>query len=156
MPGPAADSSAIAAFSSAAFRPPTRLRADNRSGFYIGETPVPFSDPNLFDINRIEVLRGPQGTLYGVELAGWDRQDRSQSVPTRSAFSSKVDSTLSTTKGGGTNYEVRGMANIPVIEDKVAIRATVASRHDEGFIDNAGPSLSVCDSRSSVPEWRAR
>src|SRR5690606_25788991 len=59
-------------------------------------------------------------------------------------FASKVDSTLSTTHGGGINYEVRGMANIPLIEDRVAIRATVASRHDEGYIDNAGDTL-VCD-----------
>jgi iron complex outermembrane receptor protein len=109
-------------------------------GFYIGETPVPFSDPNLFDINRIEVLRGPQGTLYGASSLGGTVKIVPNS-PNSQRFSSKVDSTLSTTKGGGTNYQVRGMANIPVIEDKVAIRATVASRHDEGFIDNAGPSL---------------
>lgn len=109
-------------------------------GFYIGETPVPFSDPNLFDINRIEVLRGPQGTLYGASSLGGTIKIVPNG-PNSHTFSSKVDSTLSTTKGGGTNYEVRGMANIPVIEDKVAIRATVASRHDEGFIDNAGPSL---------------
>lgn len=109
-------------------------------GFYIGETPVPFSDPNLFDVSRIEVLRGPQGTLYGSGSLG----GTVKIVPNRPdsrAFASKVDSTLSTTQGGGTNYEVRGMANLPVIEDRVAIRAAVASRHDEGFIDNAGNSI---------------
>ena len=109
-------------------------------GFYIGETPVPFSDPNLFDINRIEVLRGPQGTLYGSGSMG----GTVKIVPNRpnsQAFSGKADSILSTTQGGGTNYEVRGMANIPIVEDKIALRATVAARHDEGYIDNAGNSL---------------
>ena len=108
--------------------------------FYIGETPVPFSDPNLFDVNRIEVLRGPQGTLYGSGSLG----GTVKIVPNRPdarQFAAKADSTLSTTEGGGINHEVRGMVNIPVIEDRIAVRATLAARHDEGFIDNAGTSL---------------
>jgi len=109
-------------------------------GFYIGETPVPFSDPNLFDINRIEILRGPQGTLYGSGSLGGTVKIVPNS-PDLLAFSSKIESTLSTTRGGGTNYEVRGMVNLPVVEDRIAIRATVASRHDEGYIDNVGASL---------------
>ncbi|HVK82006.1 MAG TPA: TonB-dependent receptor, partial [Verrucomicrobiae bacterium] len=110
------------------------------TAFYLGDTPVPFSDPNLFDVNRIEVLRGPQGTLYGSGSMGGTVKIV-PNAPNVTDYSGRADATLSTTDGGGVNYETRGVVNLPIVEDRIALRASAAYRHDEGFVDDAHASL---------------
>ncbi len=106
---------------------------------YVGEFPISAgtqSDVRLYDIERVEVLRGPQGTLYG-------RGSMGGTVKTvlREADSTKyegfVEGRLSTTDKGGENYFINGGVNIPVIEDKLAIRAVGYFEDLSGFIDNA-------------------
>jgi iron complex outermembrane recepter protein len=108
-------------------------------GIYFGEVPVATSrfnpDLNLFDIERVEALRGPQGTLYGAgSLSGTIKIMPNQ--PDASEFSAAVDSSVSSTRNGGVNYGVNAMVNIPVVEDTFALRAVLSSRFDDGFVDN--------------------
>jgi outer membrane receptor protein involved in Fe transport len=110
-------------------------------GYYLDS--VPFGlvqsavapDENAYDLQRIEVLRGPQGTLYGA--GGENGVVR---VLTNDAdlnqFEFKARSTLSTTDGGGENYRGDMAVNVPIIEGKLAIRAVVGYEDVSGWIDS--------------------
>ena len=112
-------------------------------GLYFGEVPLAGlgilgggANIRLVDMERVEVLRGPQGTLFGAgSLAGAIRN-----IPIAPNLN-QVEGSLnvgysSTAENGGGNNKLEGVINIPLIEDALAIRA-VAYRHDnEGFIKN--------------------
>lgn len=104
-------------------------------GYYIDETPLTASDPILFDVNRIEVLRGPQGTLYGAGTAGGTIKVVTNK-PDATKFLGKVDGTLSSTENGGENYTIKGMVNIPLVEEKLALRVVGYYEDADGFIDS--------------------
>ncbi len=104
-------------------------------GFYIDEAPLPFTEPKIFDVNRVEVLRGPQGTLFGASSMGGTIRVITNS-PNLSEFEGKVDLTYSNTKYGGDNNQVNLMLNAPVIKDKLAVRLVGLSGHEEGYVDN--------------------
>ena len=112
-------------------------------GFYIDETPLTppaaslngkvVIDPDLFDLNRVEVLRGPQGTLYGSgSMGGTIKLITNQ--PDTSHYYGQVDTTLSGTAGGGVNPTGKAMVNIP-ITDKVALRLVGEEKYVSGWID---------------------
>ncbi len=91
-------------------------------------------DAGAFDLDRVEVLRGPQGTLYGASaLNGVVR------VLTNDAdlndFSGKARGLLSGTEHGGTNYRGDAMLNMPIIEGKLAVRGAVSYQKLGGYID---------------------
>jgi outer membrane receptor protein involved in Fe transport len=93
------------------------------------------ADLDLYDVQQIEVLRGPQGTLYGSNSqSGVIRFVTNKPKLDRFGASLLLDGSQ-TTDGGG-NYAVKGMVNLPLVEDKLAMRV-VAYRDDlSGFIDN--------------------
>ena len=92
-------------------------------------------DIRLFDIDRIEVLRGPQGTLYGTgSLSGTIRLVTKQ--PKLGRFEGDAGAELSTTEKGGRNYSVNGMLNLPLVDGKLAMRVVGWRVNDSGFIDN--------------------
>lgn len=92
-------------------------------------------DFKLFDIQRIEVLRGPQGTLYGDgSLTGTIRIITNQADA--AGFSALVDGAVSTTRHGEENFEGNAMINIPLVDDQLALRAVAYTRDMGGFIDN--------------------
>ncbi len=110
-------------------------------GYYIGETPLTELDlqPSFgsFDVERIEVLRGPQGTLYGEGSMGGTVKVIPNN-PNVDSFQFKFDPEFSSTDKGGSNYQVNAMANIPIIKDKFAARATGFYQNNEGYINNIG------------------
>lgn len=92
-------------------------------------------DLRVFDVQRIEVLRGPQGTLYGSgSLSGTIRTITNQPDPT--GF--HIDTVLRTsnTEYGGENYNGAVTFNVPLVSDSVALRATAYDDEKSGFIDN--------------------
>lgn len=92
-------------------------------------------DPKLFDIERVEVLRGPQGTLYGAgSMSGTIRIVANK--PDASEFAGRIEGTVSNTLYGNENYRLNAMVNVPVIEDKLAVRGVYYVRDESGFIDN--------------------
>jgi outer membrane receptor protein involved in Fe transport len=106
---------------------------------YLDEQPVTAPGRNLdvyvTDMERIEVLPGPQGTLYGISSqAGTIRMITNKPDPT--GFQAGFKSSMSDTKSGDMSYTLEGYINIPLIEDKLAVRAAVYNADFGGYIDN--------------------
>jgi iron complex outermembrane receptor protein len=109
---------------------------------YIDEVPIltitgfeGTASPRLLDLERIEVLRGPQGTLYGASSEGGTiRYITNQ--PDSHSFSGSFRQEVSYTEHGGVNYDDRGVLNIPVIEDVFALRVSAEFGQDSGYIDH--------------------
>ena len=98
----------------------------------LGSLTQPDLDPS--DLARIEVLKGPQGTLYGADsLGGLIKYVTAD--PSTTAFSGRAEVTGIDIPGGGTGYGVRAAANIP-LSDSLAIRLSGFSRRDPGYVDD--------------------
>jgi iron complex outermembrane receptor protein len=113
-------------------------------GFYLDDTPLtapPFTptgkvviDPDLFDLNRVEVLRGPQGTLYGSgSMGGTIRLIANE--PNLQKEEVNVDTYISGTQGGGANPGVSAMFNAPLVEGVLALRVVLTEKYTSGWID---------------------
>ena len=91
-------------------------------------------DPDLYDLNRVEILRGPQGTLFGSgSMGGTVRLISNQ--PNLTQFQSTAQSVLSGTDGGGFNHKDNLMVNLPLIDDTLALRVVATENHTSGWID---------------------
>ncbi len=112
-------------------------------GFYLDETPLSppalsqsgkvVIDPNLYDIDRIEVLRGPQGTLYGSgSMGGTVKVITNQ--PQLNTTEASVQGTLSDTQGGSGNGGGNFMVNLP-IGDTLALRVVGSDTYRSGWLD---------------------
>jgi len=106
----------------------------------------PDLDPS--DLQRIEVLRGPQGTLYGASSLGGLLKFVTVD-PSFTAVSGRVEIGGDKINHGGTGGTVRGALNLPVVPDVLAIRASGFIRRDGGFIDDPVHGLSDVDSGQS-------
>ena len=115
------------------------LSGNNTVGFYLDDTPLSVGignavqptnfdmDPALFDLDRVEVLRGPQGTLYGASsFGGTVRYITNQ--PNLNDPHVTAKTTLSDTDGGGFNQEIDALLNQPLIPGIVAVRAMAFER----------------------------
>jgi iron complex outermembrane recepter protein len=112
-------------------------------GFYLDDVPLtaPASaqngkvviDPNLYDLNRIEVLRGPQGTLYGSGSMGGTIKLVSN-APDPKAFDTSVQVIAGHTDDGNFNHGENAMVNLP-ISDTMAVRLVGSEEHLSGWID---------------------
>lgn len=108
--------------------------------YYLDSAPFGFvtsavaPDASAYDLQRIEVLRGPQGTLYGANA-----QNGVVKVLTEDASSSdfglKARVTLSNTQNGGDNYRADAAVNVPIIEGKLGARAVVGYSDISGWVD---------------------
>jgi iron complex outermembrane recepter protein len=110
------------------------------TGIYLDEAPVTEStssigDIGTFDVNRVEVLRGPQGTLFGESSMGGTVRIITNK-PDLNNYDALVSSTLSGTEHGGLNDDVDAMVNVPLIDGTLAVRAVVGYSHNDGFIDD--------------------
>lgn len=109
---------------------------------YLDEVPLTDNfdaqpDPRLIDIERIEVLRGPQGTLFGARaVSGTIRTITRKPVLNR--IEGNATATFSETRFGGLNTNLEGVLNVPVA-GSAALRVAAFYSHDEGYIDNAFP-----------------
>jgi outer membrane receptor protein involved in Fe transport len=112
-------------------------------GFYLDETPLssPASaqlgkeeiDPSLYDLNRVEVLRGPQGTLYGSSSMGGTVK-LVPNPPQLGTFAASVESVMSNTESGGSiNEQINSMVNLP-LGDTAALRIVGSETSDSGWI----------------------
>jgi len=110
------------------------VSGDNVTGFYIDETPLPDSlDPRILDIDHIEVLRGPQGTLYGARSMGGTVRIITK-TPDFNDFSVTVHGGASdTARTDRGNYTGDVIANIPLVQDKIALRVSGFMNSDAGY-----------------------
>ena len=99
------------------------IAGDGTTAFYIDDTPVPVSiDPQAVDVAQIEVLRGPQGTLYGaLSMGGTLRVMTEQPNPEKVEILAH-GSVSDTDHAAKANYQTDGSLNLPLIDDKLAIR----------------------------------
>src|SRR5947209_14115513 len=106
------------------------ISGDNVTGFYIDDTPLPDSlDPRVLDIDHIEVLRGPQGTLYGARSMGGVVRIITKE-PELSQFSADVHGGVSDTSNTNRpNYTGDAVLNIPIIANRIALR--ISGFYDE-------------------------
>ena len=103
------------------------------SQFGFGGVLQPDLDPA--DLQRIEVLKGPQGTLYGASSLGGLVKYVTVD-PSTAGFSGKMQLDGSGMANGDASYGVRGSVNIPLISDALAVRLSGFTRRDGGFIDD--------------------
>ena len=117
---------------------------DSQVSVYLDDQPMTSSsqqvEVRLIDIERIEALPGPQGTLFGSSSqAGTLVYVTNKPDPT--GFSAQFDGEIGTTKGGEESYDVSGHVNFP-IADNFAVRAVGFFSEEGGYVDNVfGPTL---------------
>ena len=114
-------------------------------GMYLDEVPIGASTPfglgfqtlpiNTFDLNRVEVLNGPQGTLYGANALGGAIKYVAQ-PPNLNDFGALGDFGVSSTDHAGTNDNADAMINIPLVPGKIAIRADGIQAFNSSFGHN--------------------
>jgi iron complex outermembrane recepter protein len=107
---------------------------NNAIGTYLGEVPL-YLDFKLIDMKRVEVLLGPQGTLYGLgTLAGAIRYIPER--PDASGISGYVHGrAFDVAEGDGIGYVLDGAINLPIVKDVLAFRSATGYFFDPGFID---------------------
>ena len=109
----------------------TAVLLDDSSLSWFGVVP----DLHLYDIERIEVLNGPQGTTYGASaMACAVRYITNKPDP--NAFSAGVDVDVGKIHGGQNNQTYEGYANFPIVDGHLGLRVSAFSAYHGGFIDN--------------------
>jgi outer membrane receptor protein involved in Fe transport len=119
----------------------SNANGDSPVGYYLDD--VPFIVTNFgvappvrfFDINRVEVLRGPQGTLYGQGSSGGVFVFHTRD-PNLESFEYMGEAVGSQTNGSGSfNYELSGAVSLPVIDDKLGVRVSGGLSYNPGWAD---------------------
>jgi len=109
----------------------TGFFVDDMSMSYYGSIP----DFHEYDIERIEVLNGPQGTLFGAgSMSGAIRIITNKPDP--NAFDAGLDMDYGKIDGGGNNWTYEGFVNLPLVDGKTAVRVSGYSVYNGGYIDN--------------------
>ena len=113
---------------------------------YIDETPVSFNsnyaagssftaDPNPLDIDRVEVLKGPQGSLYGASALGGLVKYVTIDPDLKTA-NGRLEIGANAVANGGTGSTIRAAVSLPIKQDILAVRVSGFTRDEPGFIDN--------------------
>ena len=115
------------------------------TGLYINDVAMQgtsiMPDVAIYDLDRIEVLKGPQGTLYGEgAMGGAVRMILNRPDP--SAFEIKTDISFGSVEEGEMDYHLKGAINMPLVEDKIALRLVGTYSDLGGFVDNVGTGAS--------------
>ncbi len=128
-------------------------------GVYLDESVLSLSlftpDLDLFDLNRVEVLRGPQGTLFGSgSLSGTVRYITNKPNVNETEFA--MEAALTSIDSGSEGGNIRAMLNLPLIKGKAAIRAVGYYNHTPGYIDAVQPDLSINKDVNSADRYGGR
>src|SRR5581483_955932 len=117
-------------------------------GVYYGDTPlqIKLSGPTnfgspmpvAFDLNRVEVARGPQGTLFGAGAEA-GAVVLIPNSPDMVNFSGYTQAEQGVIDHGGVSYELQGGAGGPIVPDEIGYRLAIYDRHDGGYVDRINP-----------------
>jgi iron complex outermembrane receptor protein len=117
------------------------------TGYFIND--VPLTDPSFaiaipdidtFDVNNVSVLKGPQGTLFGSASLG-GAINYVAAPPNLSKFEGRVQGTVAGASVGAGSQSEKIMLNVPLVEDRLAVRGVFTYRDDGGYIDNIGTGV---------------
>lgn len=132
----------------------------NDNGYYVDETPftgvtVPwYPDTRSFDIDRVEILKGPQGTLFGEGSMGGTVR-----ILTRKAefnrFGAGVELDASTVSDGSDGHGAKAYVNVPLIDDRLAIRVVATDETTPGWVDNGNTGEKDINDYD-IRTWRAK
>ena len=109
-------------------------------GIYLDEIPLSGGNPNYqldlrtYDVERVEVLRGPQGTLYGQGSMGGTVRFITKD-PQLDNLRIKADTTIEFTKRGASSQKIQGVLDIPIAQDQFGVRVSGTFEHAGGWID---------------------
>lgn len=109
-------------------------------GLYLDDVPIDIPvgaqlDVAPFDLERIEVLRGPQGVLFGAGAEAGAVRYISQD-PSLSRVDGTAEAAFTSTEGGDLGYAARAAVGIPLIKDSLAVRLVATQTSDQGYIAN--------------------
>ena len=104
------------------------------TSYALGALLTPDLDPGA--LAQVEVLRGPQGTLYGASSLG-GLIKYVTIPPSLTTFGGRVEADYSAVDGGGSGYGVRAIVTAPLITDTLGVTVSAFDRQDPGYIDNA-------------------
>jgi len=124
---------------------PYNYYTEAQAAVYMDEQPMTFSSQQVgirnADIERVEMLPGPQGTLFGSSSQTGTLRYITKK-PRMNAFAGQAEARWGTTSGGEDSYDINGVLNIPLIDDRLAARLVGYTSHDGGYVDNIlGTSL---------------
>ncbi len=116
-------------------------------GLYLDEVPITARSVGLSgqpelrfeDIQQVEVLRGPQGTLYGASSAGGVLRFRSNPV-NLSEFEGSAGADAAVTDHGDPSYGIKGVLNAPIVDGRLGVRLSASYEKEGGYIDRVDPS----------------
>lgn len=109
-------------------------------------------DITPYDVERVEVLRGPQGTLFGSgSLAGAVRYITNK--PDAAQFDAAVDLDGGVQKGDAYRRRAAGMINVPLVSDTLALRLVGTYKNEDGYIENVGTGIKNANSQE---DWGIR
>lgn len=128
-------------------------QAQSMVSLYLDEVPITYSapDPNLrlTDVERVEIMRGPQGTLYGGGSLGGVMRIATRK-PDLDRYSASVLTGVGFTQGGGRSGELEAVANLPLIRGRAALRAVIYGETQDGYIANPRLGLSRANDSDQV------
>lgn len=133
-------------------------RADESlTAIYLDDTPITnpegfftsAPDFDLVDVNRVEVLRGPQGTLFGASTMGGALRTITNR-PDATASTQFYEATISGTNHGGTNYDFNAVLNQPLVRNRSALRLVAYYRNADGYIDDIGLNRTNVNSNETL------
>jgi outer membrane receptor protein involved in Fe transport len=142
-PGVAFDSNATFGTTDISIRGVSSSAGSATVGLYIDDVSITTKnffyegavEPVITDLDRIEVLRGPQGSLYGDSSEGGTIRYLTK-APNLTTYSGQVTLDTSNTSHGGENYSGNFAVNLPLIKDVFAVRVSGSSEIDSGWIDH--------------------
>ncbi len=133
------------------------------TGIYLDDSPIQMRAlalnpdealPKSFDLDRVEVLRGPQGTLFGAGSEGGTvRYITTQPSLTKTSVYSRDE--VSFTQGGQPSYEAGVAAGTPLIDGKLGVRVSAWYRYDGGYIDHINPyTLQTIENKANYAQTK--
>jgi outer membrane receptor protein involved in Fe transport len=138
--GPGRDKVLLRGLSDGAFTGQTQSMV----ALYLDDVPITYSAPDpdlrLADVERVEIMRGPQGTLYGGGSLGGVMRIATRK-PDLDRYQASALAGASLTEGGGYGDELEAMANVPIVHGRVALRAVIYRENQDGYIANRALGL---------------
>ncbi|WP_395671312.1 TonB-dependent receptor, partial [Phenylobacterium sp.] len=127
------------------------------TGIYLDDTPIQVRTignssgnayPAVFDLERVEILRGPQGTLFGAGSQGGTVRFISP-LPSLTDYSVYGRAEIAATKSGAASYEFGAAMGGPIVTDKIGFRVSAYARRDGGFVDRIAYPTEINNSANS-------